>query len=207
MNFEEIDIETGLKILSGLTALIALIVKVWENLSDNKRRNSIKTDLEIFELAKKHKDFETDNIQVSINSRISKLYLDTSSRIDNFRNFLIGMVLFLGFSWWSIDIYSESVDFNPKMILTGFMAAIGLALMFDRDRNKKKDFTEPYFVFEITKKSDFFTGLVFFIVFGLISWVILLKSTDISFWIVLTGAFALLGLGMIISEIKMRTKK
>ena len=62
-------------------------------------------------------------------------------------------------------------------------------------------------MFEISKKSDFVIGFVLFIIFGLVSWAILFKSTEFSFWIVLTGVFSLLGLGMIISEIRIKIKK
>ena len=136
INFSDIELETGLKILSGLTALIALIHRIWEGFSNSKKKQALKIDLEILDLAKKSETLDSDLIEKNISDRISKMYIDTSSKIDNFRNFLIGMVLFLGFSWWSIDLFGDHKLFNPWIILTGFMAAIGLALMFDKNRNK-----------------------------------------------------------------------
>jgi len=209
ININDIELETGLKIISGLTALIALIQRIWEGFSNLKKKQALKIDLEILDLAKKLETLDFDLIEKNLSDRMSKMYIDTSAKIDNFRNFLIGMVLFLGFSWWSIDMFGDQKVFNPWIILTGFMSAIGLALMFDRDRNKgkKSSSDSPFFVFEISKKSDFVLGFVIFTIFGLISWAILLKSSGFSFWIVLTGAFTLLGLGMIISEMSIKIKK
>ena len=154
INFDQMDIETGLKIISGLTALIAITLRIWESFSNLKKKQAIKMDLEILELTKKNETLGSDLIENSLTDRISKMYIDTSSMIDNFRNFLIGLVLFLGFSWWSINIFSNQTIFNPKIILTGFMAAIGLALMFDRDRKNSKDKTNdvPFLCLRFLRK-------------------------------------------------------
>lgn len=209
INFSDIELEIGLKIISGLTALIALILRIWEGFSYSWKKQALKIDLEILDLAKNNETLDSDLIVKNLTDRISKMYVNASSKNDNFRNFLIGMVLFLGFSWWSIDLLGTHKLFNPWIILTGFMAVIGLALMFVRDNKKSKESLSdsPFFVFEISKKSDFVLGFVIFTIFGLISWAIILKSAGFSFWIVLTGVFTLLGLGMIISEIRIRIKK
>ncbi len=45
INFNDIEIETGLKIISGLTALIALIQRIWDSFSDLKKKHALKIDL------------------------------------------------------------------------------------------------------------------------------------------------------------------
>jgi len=206
INFNQIDIETSLKLLSGVTALLAFLQRIWTSFSNVKKKQALKIDLEILELSKKNELINSDLLIKNLNDRIPRMYVDTSTKIDNFRNFLIGMVLFVGFSWWSIDLYSEKLDFNPWIILTGFMSVVGLALMFDVGKKNETDIENPFFVFEIRGKNNFIIGLAFFIFFGLISWLTIVRN-GFSFWLILTGVCALLGIGILISEIRIRTKK
>jgi hypothetical protein len=205
INFSQMDIETSLKLLSGVTALLALLQRIWTSFSNIKKKQALKIDLEILELSKKNELRNSDLLIENLNDKISRMYVDTSTKIDNFRNFLIGIVLFVGFSWWSIDLYSKKLDFNPWIILTGFMAVIGFAMMFDAGNKKNENIENPFFVFEVKRKNDFIIGLSLFIIFGLISWLIILRN-GFSFWLILTGIFALLGIGVIISEIRIKTK-
>jgi len=48
------DIETGLKLLSGVTALLALLQRIWTSFSNVKKKQALKIDLEILELSKKN---------------------------------------------------------------------------------------------------------------------------------------------------------
>lgn len=207
INFNQIDIETSLKLLSGVTALLAFFQRIWTSFSNIKKKQALKIDLEILELSKKNELINSNLLIENLNDRIPRMYVDTSTKIDNFRNFLIGVVLFVGFSWWSIDLFSEKIDFNPWIILTGFMSVVGLALMFDVGKKNKTDIENPFFIFEIRGKNNFIIGLAFFIFFTLLSWLTIVRN-GFSFWLVLTGVFALLGIGILISEIriKIRTK-
>jgi len=205
INFNQLDIETSLKLLSGVTALLALLQKIWTSFSNVKKKQALKIDLEILELSKKNELLNSDLLIENLNEKISRMYVDTSTKIDNFRNFLIGIVLFVGFSWWSIDLYSKRLDFNPWIILTGFMAVIGFALMFDAGNKKDENVENSFFTFEIKRKNNFIIGLSLFTIFGLISWLIISRN-GFSFWLILTGIFSLLGIGTIISEIRIKTK-
>jgi len=205
IDFNQMDVETSLKLLSGVTALLALIQRIWTSFSNVKRKQALKIDLEILELSKKNELINSDLLIENLNEKISKMYVDTSTKIDNFRNFLVGIVLFVGFSWWSIDLYSKKSDFNPWIILTGFMAVIGFALMFDAGNKKDENVENSFFVFEIKRKNNFIIGLSLFTIFGLISWLIILRN-GFSFWLLLTGIFSLIGIGTIISEIRIKTK-
>lgn len=206
INFNQLDIETGLKLLSGVTALLALLQKSWTSFSHVKKKQALKIDLEILELSKKNELINSELLIENLNEKISKMYVDASTKIDNFRNFLIGIVSFVGFSWWSIDLYSKRLDFNPWIILTGFMAVIGFAMMFDVGNRKDENVENPFFVFEIKRKNNFIIGLSLFTIFGLISWLTILRN-GFSFWLILTGIFSLIGIGTIISEIRIKTKK
>lgn len=206
IDFNQTNIETGLKLLSGLTVLLAFLQRIWNSFSNIKKKQALKIDLEILELSKKNELINSELLIKNLNDRIPKMYIDTSTKIDNFRNFLIGVVLFVGFSWWSINLYSEKSYFNPWIILTGFMSVIGFALMFDAGNKKNENIENPFFVFEIKRKNDFIIGLSLFTIFGLISWLIIIRN-GFSFWLILTGVFALLGIGILIAEIRIKTKK
>jgi len=203
---DNLTIETGLKLLSLITALIAFVERIAQWFSINRKKRELKTDLEILQLFKEVEFTNKEQLIDKINEKIGVIYKDTSMRLQNFRFFLFGLSLFLGFSWWSINLYALKSEFNPWMMLTIFLTSVGFSIMFEIDKSYKKgkDIEKIAYELEIKNKSEFITGISGFLIFGLSCAVIIIFTKHFTIWSIITGGIAILSFFTFLSTIKIR---
>ena len=112
--FNTIDLELYPKILITLSGLIALFIKLRDGLSTLRRKQELKVDLEIYELAKKN-ELDNSELKITLEERVAHI---ADNKNNGLTNFFTGIAVFVGFGLWSIDIYQENVGFNGWIILT-----------------------------------------------------------------------------------------
>lgn len=177
------------KIIIALTGLLAAFIKIKESYSSTKRKENIKLDLEIYELINKTGDFSKTDLKNSIESRIKKS-LDSDG--SGLTNFFVGLVVFVGFGLWSIDIFQNYNEFNGWIILTSFCSLTGLSMLFGKNENSKSK--DVFFKIGIYDKSNFQFSFIITAFTGIITPVLYIKITSFSYWIFLTGLFFIIGL-------------
>src|SRR5690554_3104205 len=133
--FNNIDIYP--KIIVALAGLVAAFIKIRDSYSSNRRKENIKLDLEIYELLNKNVDFDKTELKETIEKNIS----NSLTREENgLTNFFIGLVVFVGFGMWTIDIFQSYDSFNGWIILTASCSLTGLSMLFgETDKKKSKD--------------------------------------------------------------------
>lgn len=142
------NIETYAKIIIGVIGGIVAFGKLRESFASAKRKQELKLDLEIYEKIKNQNDFQADEIKKKIKANLNRAFEKDS---DNLTNFFVGIAVFIGFGFWSIDILKKSETFNGWIILTLMCSLIGLALIFGDD-DKKQDSKLFYQVGFMTEK-------------------------------------------------------
>ncbi|MEO0626731.1 MAG: hypothetical protein AAFY91_07060 [Bacteroidota bacterium] len=67
-------------------------------------------------------------LKAHIDSQVRKLYVEKQSgfKIYDPGQFIFGIVFVVGFTIWSVYIYTNSSGFNWWIVLTGFLAFAGL---------------------------------------------------------------------------------
>jgi hypothetical protein len=137
-------IETYLKIIVGIIGAVVTFRKLRASFASVKRKQELKLDLEILEKLKTNDDFEVSEIEEKINYKLKKAF---ESGTEDITNFFVGIAVFVGFGFWSIDIFRNYSEFNGWIILTLFCSLIGLSMIFGHDDKKRR--------------KEFFTKLVF----------------------------------------------
>lgn len=191
------NIELYAKILVGLTVAIAAFGKIRESFSTSRKKQELKLDLEILEKLKNNTNLFDKSIEENVKSKISKSFENSS---DNLTNFLVGIVVFVGFGFWTIDIYQSSPSFNGWLILTLFCSLLGLVMLFGKEEKYLRK--EVFFTIGFYDKDNFKYGVLITLFSGIITAVLVLKLDSFSFWEFLSGLFFLIGSGSLIRNIK-----
>ena len=136
------NFELVVKWFIAITGLISVIIKFSESVSISRRKNNLKTDLELLDKIenKKLDPEETSKIQLK-RKKILNEYLELEETSLKWFDIFYALILFVGFGYWTIYIYEINSDFNPWTILTGFISFVGLALLLDNNwkpRSSKK---------------------------------------------------------------------
>jgi hypothetical protein len=180
-----------------MTGLVALFIKIKDSFSATRQKQEIKLDLEIYELLNNSGDFQNSKLHKSIEENVNKEFETQENGISRF---LIGLVVFIGFGLWTIDIFQSSHTFNGLIILTAFLSAIGLSMLFVKtDKTKSK---EVFFQIAFYDKSNFLFGLILTLFTAFLTPTLLLKMDGYSFWQFLSGLFFIVGLMSIVKNIK-----
>lgn len=130
------DIENLAKVVVGIIGVFAAFGKLRVSFNSYKRKQELKIDLEIFEKLKENVEFDSSNVEEDIGINLEKAF---DRNTDGLRNIFIGIVVFIGFGLWSIDIFQNSETFNGWVILTLFTSLIGLSMIFGKEeKNKEK---------------------------------------------------------------------
>jgi len=158
------NIETYIKVFVGFIAVIAAFGKLRESFASIKRKQELKLDLEILEKLKSNDNIQTSEIEQKIISKLDKAF---ENRTENFTNFFTGIAVFIGFGFWSIDIFQNSKDFNGWIILTLLCSLIGLALVVGNNEKKEKE--EIFYQLGFYDKSNFLTGIIITILTGILT--------------------------------------
>lgn len=179
-----------------MSGVIAVFLKIREGLSIHRRKQELKTDLEIYELSKKN-EIATSELKENIENRVRQL---VDIKNDGLTNFITGTAVFVGFGLWSIDIYQNTPEFNGWIILTLFCALAGLSMMIGRTEEKepKSTFLQIHF----KDKKNFQFGVIITLLCGVLTPILIIKSDGFNFWQFLSGLFFFIGLISLIKNIK-----
>lgn len=191
------DIDIYPKIIVALTGLVAAFIKIKDSYSTTSQKQEIKLDLEIYELLNKSGDFESVRLKKTIEDKMNNS-MDRNN--DGLTNFFVGLVVFVGFGLWSIDIFQSHNSFNGLIILTTFVSFIGLSVMFGGDRNLKSK--QVFYKIEFYDKSNFVWGFIITMVTAVLTPVLIIKMEGFSFWQFVSGLFFIVGLFSLLKNIK-----
>jgi len=191
------NIETYLKVFVGIIGVIATFGKLRESFASIKRKQELKLDLEILEKLKSNQQFESSEIEEKINYKLKKAFED---RTENLTNFFVGIAVFVGFGFWSLDILKKSNEFNGWIILTLLCCLTGLTLIFSNDNNKKEK--GIFYKIGFYDKENFRIGIIISLLTGILTVVLIWKLDGFSFWQFLSGLFFVIGIGSLIKNIR-----
>lgn len=191
------NIETYIKVFVGIIGLIAAFGKLRESFASIKRKQELKLDLEILEKLKSNEKFEISEIEKKIDFRLKKAFED---RTENLTNFFVGIAVFIGFGFWTVDIYKNSEGFNGWIILTLFCCLTGLTLIAKSDNRKENK--GIFYQVAFYDKESFRFGIVFTLLMGILTGILIWKFNGFSFWQFLTGLFFIIGIGSLMKNIK-----
>lgn len=179
-----------------MSGIIAAFLKIREGLSVHRKKQELKTDLEIYELSIKNQ-IATSELKEHIEKRVNKL---PDIKNDSLTNFLTGTAVFVGFGLWSIDIYQSSPGFNGWIVLTLFCSLVGLSMMLGKtvEKESKQTFLQVHFIDE----KNFQFGVILTFLCGLVTPILILKLDGFSFWQFLSGLFFFIGLISLIKNVK-----
>ena len=195
------NIETYLKIVVGIIGAIVTFGKLRESFASIKRKQELKLDLEILEKLKSNNTFESSEIEEKIEAKLQTTF---ENRTENLTNFFIGIAVFIGFGFWTIDIFKSSADFNGWIVLTLFCSLMGLIMIFDN--GEKREDKELFYQIGIYDKNNFIVGIIILLFTGILTPILIFKFDGFSFWQFLSGLFFFISLGSVIRNIK-RIKK
>lgn len=191
------NIETYIKVFVGIIGAIATLGKLRESFASIKRKQELKLELEILDKLKSNEKFEISKIEEKINFKLKKAFED---RTENLTNFFVGIAVFVGFGFWTVDIFKSSEGFNGWIILTLFCCLIGLTLIAKSDNKKEKK--GIFYQIAFYDKEGFRFGIIFTLLMGILTGILIWKIKGFSFWQFLTGLFFVIGISSLIKNIK-----
>ena len=188
------------KIILIATGIVALILKIKNIYSLKNQKQDLKQDIEILDLLKKQNNPNIENIERKIDTNLRKLYDDNTLTDSGISGFILGITFFIGFGWWSVNIFNNSLEFNGWIILTMFLSASGLSMIaMDTTRFRKN---EPFYKIGFYEKSNMRIGLILSFIGGFSLWILIVKLQSFSFWEFLSGLVFLYGIFLILKNIK-----
>lgn len=191
------NIDVYPKILVALTGVLAAFIKIRESFSIIKRKQELKLDLEIYEHLKRNPEIEIDDVKNVLQQRVSRAFQDNDDRLTNF---FVGLVVFVGFGLWSIDIYQSSDRFNGWIILTAFCSLSGFSMLFGSTKSSKTK--EVFYKIGFFDKTNFQFGFVITALTAILTPIMFLKMGGFSFWQFPSGLFFIIGLLSITRNIR-----
>lgn len=160
------------KILTIMSGVIILALKLKDSFSSMKEKQELKLDLEIYDLVKKT-DFDLRNLQDEIKRKLDS---DFTKKSGSLLSFVFGLVSFLGFGYWSYNIYMSNKDFNYWILLTLFLSVSGFLSMLSLDIGKNEKENEVFYRLVFVDKTNFILGLAFSLFGALTSIIVFLKD-------------------------------
>ncbi len=186
----------------ALTGLISVLIKFSESVSITRRKNNLKTDLDLLETIGKNKlePDESNRIEEK-RKKVLNEYLEIEETSLKWFDVFYALVLFVGFGWWTIYIYEINSDFSPWTILTGLISFVGLALLLDNKWRKKAD--EKVLIHIIILK-DLKIAIITLGLGLLIGFFIFQKHVGYTNWYILVGVMVPVGLKILFDSIKIK---
>jgi hypothetical protein len=191
------NIETYLKIFVGFIGAIVTFGKLRDSFASIKRKQELKLDLEILEKLKTNEQFESSEIEEKIRIKLKTAF---KNRTENLTNFFIGIAVFIGFGFWTVDIFKNYEEFNGWIILTLLCSLIGFTMIFDNNEKIMKK--GLFFQIGIYDKANFKISVVIILFTSILTPVLIWKIDGFSFWQFLSGLFFVIGLGSLVRNIK-----
>ncbi len=197
--------EDAIKLFIAIAGLLTVILKLIEALSVNQRKKDLVTDLELLhKTANLNLSPEDDRIVKDQINKTLKEFLEKREIRVRWFNLFYALCLFIGFGWWSLEIYKISVGFNPWIILTTILSFVGLGLLLENDWMKRKEQDKEKVLFKILITKGITTALVFTLATFSIGLLLYLKILRYSHWMVLIVVLFLLGLKMLHDSIRVQ---
>lgn len=195
--------EDAIKLFIAIAGLFTVILKLIEALSVNQRKKDLVTDLELLQKTSKLNLSPEDDemVKIQINRTLKEFLQKREIRIGWF-NLFYALCLFIGFGWWSLEIYKMSVGFNPWIILTTILSFVGLGLLLENNWMKRKEQNKEKVLFKIIITKGITTALVFTLTTFSIGLLLYLKILRYSHWMVLIVVLFLMGLKMLHDSIR-----
>ena len=190
------NIETYLKVLVGVIGAIIAFSRLRENFASIKRKQEVKLELEILE---KMKSNNIDSSKIE-NALLHKLEQAFEDRTDNLTNFFTGIAVFIGFGFWTVDLFLNSDGFNFLIIFTLFLSLIGLTIVIGNNEKKAKG--ELFYQIGFYDKTNFQAGLIISLLFGILTPILIVKLDGFSFWQFCSGLFFFIGITSLIKNSK-----
>lgn len=183
------------------TGLIVFIIKVRSYFSDSRKRQSLKTDLEILNLSNNSNLQDVQIIRERVEQQIHSIFNKELRGKNSFTDFLTGLILFIGFGLWSADLINTSIpSFNPWCILTLFFSIMGLSMMlFD---SKEEDKVKPFVTIGIYDKANLRIAFIITLICGVILTILTYSTDKFTFWMFVNGFICFLGIMTFVRNIK-----
>lgn len=199
-NYNIDNIELIQKLVLIVTGFFVLVFKVKTYFSLKNQKQDLKQDIEILDLLKKQNRPNTQNIEKKIENDLNKIYDHNQKHDSGFFGFITGTTFFIGFGWWSFNIYNTNQGFNGWIVLTMFLSLFGLStILMDTSYTNK---SEPFLKIGLFEKVNLRIGLILFLVSGFTLWILFIKLNSFSFWLIFFGMVFLYGTMMILKNIR-----
>lgn len=199
------DVFGIIKVIVALSGFIALVIKVKEAFSDKQRKQSLKVDLEILQLSQTSNSLSSELIREKVEAQINYLFDKENHNSGGLLGFLSSLIIGVGFSLWTVDIFQKSAGFNPWVILTMFIAGIGFSGLFSTDEGTKKN--GEFFRVEFYDSA----GLQLSLIIGMISLVssvaLIFIHKEFSWGLFVSGLFLLIAAISLSRSIKFKRIK
>lgn len=186
------------KLIVALTGFLALILKIKESFSSIKNKQELKLDLEIYEVIKKNHELNSSILKGKIENRLQKN--STEENKDSITSFFIGLVVFVGFGLWTVDIFQNMVRFNGWVIFTAFLSSIGFSLLFRRENQKRS--REAFFIIGFYDQFNFRGGLIISLFSAIATYILYQKIEGFSYWIFVSGLIFIIGFQSVLKNIR-----
>ena len=191
------DFETYIKLFIGIIGAIATFGKIRESFSSIKRKQEVKIDFEIYEKMRSNPELNNEDIKLKVQRNLIKAYEDKGS---NLISFLIGIVIFVGFAFWSIDIYNNMTTFNGWIILTMACSITGFVLIFSK--SDKTHSPKLFYQIGFYDKENFRASLITAILSAAVTVILILVFNGFSYWQFLSGLFFFISIITLFYKIK-----
>ena len=191
------NIETYLKGFIGVIGAFVAFGKLRENFASIKRKEELKLDLEILEKLKSNQEFDSKEIEQKIKTKLKKAF---ENGTENLKNFFVGIAVFIGFGFWTVEIFQNSEEFNGWIVLTLLCSLIGFTLIVNNE-DKKED-KGVFYQIGFYDKENFQYGIIMTLFTGILTPILIWKIDGFSFWQFLSGLLFFIGIGSLFRNIK-----
>jgi hypothetical protein len=197
--------EIYIELFIAVTGLVSVILKLIDSLTSNQRKKELVTDLELLSKASTL-DLTIDEKEKikQQTSKVLKDFIEYRNTKINWFDLFYALSLFVGFGWWTLEIYTLSSGFNPWIILTTLFSFIGLALVIDTNWMKKVQESKDNVLLKIIINKDIKFAVVVLgttITLGLMLYFKLICYHN---WMIIPAAIFLIGLKLLFDSIKFK---
>src|SRR5260370_21934777 len=108
------DIDFYSRFLIGGTGVFTFVIRLRGYFSESRKKLNLKTDLEILSLSEKSNLGETEMVRNRVKEQIRASYNQELRGTNEVSNFITGIIVFVGFGFWTADLFKTSYpNFNP----------------------------------------------------------------------------------------------
>jgi hypothetical protein len=198
--------ENTVKLIIAITSLITVLIKLIDIYISNNRKKELTSDLEFIKKAldSEISQKEKERLQKQKSHIINEFINNGVKRFDLFPLFY-SLVIFAGFGWWTVELYSINDGFTPWMILTMIISFVGLGILIENDWNEKEEGKNKVKTkFQVTIFNEIFIGIVT-IPTSIIGGVLVYYYYDgYSNWLILFACMLIIGIITLFKNVKIK---